>query len=150
METQMKFAHAVLTGLFLIAPAGASAQGAAPTDPQIAHIVVTANQVDIDAGKLAESKGASKEVKDFGKHIGAQRQERGAERAHRQGAAGFRRTSRACEAGPVEARQGGLMSITRPPACLPGLVGEHSIRVAFALACAGLLSLCGDALGADR
>ena len=24
-----------------------------PSDPQIAHIVVTANQVDIDAGKLA-------------------------------------------------------------------------------------------------
>ena len=30
-----------------------------PTDPQIAHIVVTANQVDIDAGKLAEKKGPS-------------------------------------------------------------------------------------------
>jgi len=65
----MKFAHAVLIGLFLMPPTGASAQGAAPTDPQIAHIVVTANQVDIDAGKLAESKGASKEVKDFGKQM---------------------------------------------------------------------------------
>ena len=65
----MKFAHAVLIGLFLIAPAGASAQGAAPTDSQSAHIVVTAKQVDIDAGKLAESKGASKEVKDFGKQM---------------------------------------------------------------------------------
>ena len=42
------------------------------------------------------------------------------------------------------------MSITRLRACLPGPVGEHSIRVAVALACAGLLSLCGDALGADR
>ena len=28
-----------------------------PTDPQIAHIVVTANQVDIDAGKLASVEG---------------------------------------------------------------------------------------------
>jgi putative membrane protein len=35
------------------------AQSAGPTDPQIAAIVVTANQVDIDAGKLAKSKGHS-------------------------------------------------------------------------------------------
>ena len=33
----------------------AGAQGG-PTDPQIAAIVVTANQVDIDAGKLAKSR----------------------------------------------------------------------------------------------
>lgn len=45
---------------------GAHAQ-AAPNDAQIAAIVVTANQVDIDAGKLAESKSRSKDVKDFGK-----------------------------------------------------------------------------------
>jgi putative membrane protein len=46
--------------------AGAAwAQSAAPTDPQIAAIVVTANQVDIDAGKLAKSKTQSKEVRDF-------------------------------------------------------------------------------------
>lgn len=37
-----------------------------PTDPQIAHIVVTANQVDIDAGKLAEKKGSTQEVRQFG------------------------------------------------------------------------------------
>jgi putative membrane protein len=41
----------------------------APSDPQIAHIVVTANQVDIDAGKLAQSKGSSAEVKAFGKQM---------------------------------------------------------------------------------
>jgi putative membrane protein len=40
-----------------------------PTDPQIAHIVVTANQVDIDAGKVAEKKGSTKEVRDFGKQM---------------------------------------------------------------------------------
>ncbi|HEY4368837.1 MAG TPA: DUF4142 domain-containing protein [Steroidobacteraceae bacterium] len=45
--------------------AGAMAQNAGPTDPQIAAIVVTANQVDIDASKLAESKSTSKEVKEF-------------------------------------------------------------------------------------
>jgi len=36
-----------------------------PSDPQIAAIVVTANQVDIDAGKLAQTKASAKEVKDF-------------------------------------------------------------------------------------
>src|SRR5580704_3965319 len=41
------------------------AQSAGPTDPQIAAIVVTANQVDIDAGKLAKSKAQSKDVKEF-------------------------------------------------------------------------------------
>ncbi len=58
----------------LIIAGGALAQGAAPaavgpTDAQIASIVVTANQVDIDAGKLAESKGSAKEVKAFGKQM---------------------------------------------------------------------------------
>ena len=40
-----------------------------PSDAQIAAIVVTANQVDIDAGKLAESKSSNKEVKAFGKQM---------------------------------------------------------------------------------
>lgn len=40
-----------------------------PSDPQIAHIVVTANQVDIDAGKLAEKQSKSKEVRDFAKEM---------------------------------------------------------------------------------
>jgi putative membrane protein len=44
------------------------AQGG-PNDAQIAHIVVTANQVDIDAGKLAEKMSKSKEVKAFGKQM---------------------------------------------------------------------------------
>ncbi|HEY2465412.1 MAG TPA: hypothetical protein VGI32_15240 [Steroidobacteraceae bacterium] len=35
------------------------ARGAGPTDPQIAEIVVTANQVDMDAGKLATSKSTT-------------------------------------------------------------------------------------------
>ncbi|HEY2682643.1 MAG TPA: DUF4142 domain-containing protein [Steroidobacteraceae bacterium] len=42
-----------------------AAPAAGPTDPQIAAIVVTANQVDIDAGKLAKSKSKSKQVQDF-------------------------------------------------------------------------------------
>jgi putative membrane protein len=45
--------------------AAAAAQAAGPTDPQIAAIVVTANQVDIDAGKLALKESHTKDVKDF-------------------------------------------------------------------------------------
>ena len=59
-KTATLFAMAILA-------ASASAQTTAPTDPQIAAIVVTANQVDIDAGKLAQGKAASKGVKDFAK-----------------------------------------------------------------------------------
>jgi putative membrane protein len=65
----MKFSSIAVTAALLFATSPSWAQSAAPTDPQIAHIVVTANQVDIDAGKLAESKGASKDVKDFGKQM---------------------------------------------------------------------------------
>ena len=47
----------------------ALAQSAGPSDPQIAAIVVTANQVDIDAGKLAESRSKSSDVKAFAKQM---------------------------------------------------------------------------------
>lgn len=47
----------------------AGAANAGPTDAQIAHIVVTANQVDIDAGKLAQSHAHSQEVRDFGQRM---------------------------------------------------------------------------------
>jgi putative membrane protein len=40
-----------------------------PNDAQIAKIVVVANQVDIDAGKLAETKGSNQQIKDFGKQM---------------------------------------------------------------------------------
>jgi putative membrane protein len=46
-----------------------SAAGQTPNDAQIAHIVVTANQVDIDAGKLAASKATNPEVKAFGEQM---------------------------------------------------------------------------------
>jgi putative membrane protein len=58
----------VLTVVTLLA-AGAlraqTSQGAAPTDPQIAMIAVTADNVDIDAAKLAASKTSNAKVKDF-------------------------------------------------------------------------------------
>jgi putative membrane protein len=47
-----------------MAPAMASA-AAELNDAQIAAIVVAANQIDIDAGKLAESKSTNPEVKAF-------------------------------------------------------------------------------------
>lgn len=45
------------------------AQSSGPTDPQIAAIVVTANQVDIDAGKLAQSRTQSQDVKTFAERM---------------------------------------------------------------------------------
>ena len=57
----------VLSSLILVAPAALYAQQ--PNDAQIAAIVVTANQVDIDAGKLAESKASNAEVKAFGRQM---------------------------------------------------------------------------------
>jgi putative membrane protein len=59
----MKNASVVVAASLLLIATGARAQ--APNDAQIAAIVVTANQVDIDAGKLAESTSSSKDVKAF-------------------------------------------------------------------------------------
>jgi putative membrane protein len=56
-----------LVAALAIPAANASAQ--AVTDPQIAAIVVTANQVDIDAGKLAAGQGTNPEVKKFGEQM---------------------------------------------------------------------------------
>ncbi|HEY1460240.1 MAG TPA: DUF4142 domain-containing protein [Casimicrobiaceae bacterium] len=59
----MRNASVVIAASMLLVATGAFAQ--APNDAQIAAIVVTANQVDIDAGKLAESTSSSKDVKAF-------------------------------------------------------------------------------------
>jgi putative membrane protein len=72
----MKVAVVIMAGSLLIA-AGAAAQGV--TDPQIASIVVTANQVDIDAGKLAQATSANAAVKEFARlmvtdHTGVNKQ----------------------------------------------------------------------------
>jgi putative membrane protein len=57
----------IIAGLLCLAPAALSAQTV--SDAQIASIVVTANQVDIDAGKLAASKATNPEVKKFGQQM---------------------------------------------------------------------------------
>jgi putative membrane protein len=61
-ELQMKVSTLVLAGSLLV-PAAAFAQGV--NDAQIAAIVVTANQVDIDAGKLAKGTSKNAEVTKF-------------------------------------------------------------------------------------
>jgi putative membrane protein len=64
-ELLMKFSvvAVAVAGVFSLPIALASAQGV--NDAQIASIVVTANQVDIDAGKLATSQSTSDAVKAF-------------------------------------------------------------------------------------
>jgi len=61
MKARIFAAAAFLT----LATAVLAAESAGPTDPQIAAIVVTANQVDIDAGKLAKAHAQSEDVKKF-------------------------------------------------------------------------------------
>jgi putative membrane protein len=57
-----RFVITSAAGLLLVA---ASALAQAPNDAQIAAIVVTANQVDIDAGKVAKDKSTNAAVKEF-------------------------------------------------------------------------------------
>jgi putative membrane protein len=61
----MKLNFAATAAFLALSMAAGSASAAGPSDPQIAAIVVTANQVDIDAGNLALSKAKSPDVKTF-------------------------------------------------------------------------------------
>ncbi len=61
----MKNSMLMLAVALVVPMYSATVQAAAPDDAEIAAIVVTANQVDIDAGKLAESKGSNADVKAF-------------------------------------------------------------------------------------
>lgn len=65
----MKVNFVAWSGILALLATGAWAQSAGPTDPQIAAIVVTANQVDIDAGTLAKSKSHSKDVREFAQRM---------------------------------------------------------------------------------
>src|SRR4029078_10554333 len=55
---------AAIAALSLLGSA-ALAQGAKPTDPQIAHIAYTAGVIDINAAKQAIAKAGNKDVKAF-------------------------------------------------------------------------------------
>jgi putative membrane protein len=60
----------ILAGAIYLMAGGVAAQQATTlNDAQIAAITVAANQVDIDAGKLAESRAASQEVKAFAQRM---------------------------------------------------------------------------------
>ena len=63
----MKILCPILATAMLLAATAAVAQ--APNDAQIASIVVTANQVDINAGKLAQRKAKNAEVKAFARQM---------------------------------------------------------------------------------
>ena len=54
---------------FALHPGRASAQRSAPTDPQIAGIVLAADQIDIDYAKLAMSKAKDQRVKEFAQQM---------------------------------------------------------------------------------
>jgi putative membrane protein len=71
METAMTMKRTLAPILFALLAAGSlgAAHAAGPNDAQIAAIVVAANTVDIDAGKLAESKTKNKEVRAFAKQM---------------------------------------------------------------------------------
>ena len=63
---RVQFVMACASLLLGAAPVfGAETGAAAPTDPQIAAIVVAANQVDTDAAKVAKSHTKNKDVKEF-------------------------------------------------------------------------------------
>src|ERR1043166_4864953 len=63
----MKVSAIMIRSLLCLTPAAISAHTV--SDAQIASIVVTANQVDIDAGKLAASKASNADVKAFGRQM---------------------------------------------------------------------------------
>jgi putative membrane protein len=58
-----------LAGLLAFVAVASFAQTGGPNDAQIAGIVVAANTVDINAGKLAKSRSHSKEVKSFAQRM---------------------------------------------------------------------------------
>jgi putative membrane protein len=75
----MKTGLRMLATVPALALAAAVAHAAVPSDAQIAAIVVTANQVDIDAGELAKAKAKDKDVRAFAQqmvtdHSGVNRQ----------------------------------------------------------------------------
>lgn len=64
-----KLISTFIASVVAVAGTTAYAEPAAPNDAQIAAIVVTANTVDIDAGKFAEKRSLNKEVKAFAKQM---------------------------------------------------------------------------------
>src|SRR3954471_24227975 len=59
------FIAALTIGSLLLGPVAEKASAQAPSDPQIAGIVQTANQIDIDQAKLALKRSTNSQVKEF-------------------------------------------------------------------------------------
>ena len=66
MNVKKQFIAGMVAGLFAF---GCSAFAQAPSDPQIVGIVTTANQIDIDAAKLALKKTKNDQVKQFAQQM---------------------------------------------------------------------------------
>lgn len=60
---------ALVAGVLALGTTMVIAQSTAPTDAQIAGIVVAANTVDINAGKVAQSTSHNKDVKEFAQRM---------------------------------------------------------------------------------
>lgn len=65
MKNPLLLSALVAAGSLGLTAMKTSAAGTPPTDPQIAMIAVTADSIDIDAGKLAAEKSSNPKVKDF-------------------------------------------------------------------------------------
>ena len=63
----MKLSSLAIAGILSLSVTAAGAQGI--NDAQIASIVLTANQVDVDAGQLAQSRSTNAEVKKFAQQM---------------------------------------------------------------------------------
>lgn len=65
MNNSLGFRSLLTTSVALFISSFSASPASAITDAEIAHIVVTANTVDINAGKLALTKATNSEVKKF-------------------------------------------------------------------------------------
>ena len=68
-RNKLTFAISMLTALLTLGTPVAKAAAAAPSDPQIVGIVMTANQLDIDYGKIALAKAKDKSVREFAQRM---------------------------------------------------------------------------------
>jgi putative membrane protein len=98
--------------LMLAAPSVGSAQAKGPdlSDPEVAHVAVTANSIDIELGRLAEAKARRKEVREFAATMvrdhGAVNAQAGALAARLGVSPADNAVSRSLQAGAAEARKG--------------------------------------------
>lgn len=65
----MNFGHCLTSTLLVAATVAVPAVAQTPTDPQIAAIVVAANDVDVATGRLAAKRASDPQVKAFGRQM---------------------------------------------------------------------------------